>query len=485
MVNTSCISLFKTLSESEVKEFGSYLTTFYQKPGSIYKLYNYLKKCHPIFTNEKLERKYVEKKLFKEKADPERTLFDATSKLTAKLKSFITIQELEQQEVYKNFLYLEALKSRKLDGLFFKKAERLQKEWDDESIPGIEHFHNQYKLKVLNLSHPNFSNQKIKKTSELKNIIDLLDQFYATSKIYYTLINDINNKLDVIKKYSVEKLLKDLEEITAAKNKTKLLHNFLIAYQSNCLEKFKQIKFKFFNSHKYFTQSEKHDLVSILNYFFYSKLHAKQEKANILKELFEIVKFSLKEGLLLEDGYLSNQSFDNCIQFAKANNEIEWIEKFIHDYKDLLNEKEKENYLKFGEFIVLFFRNRFEDALAKLSFINIKKPIRIAQLNCCKIQCLYELKYEEAFYYAINSSNQYLFNHKDDLNKNHNFSMFKSFLNIIRRVNSIESNNNITNTKKIDQLKAILNQIIIAEVKPYDDKWLILIIKRLFKRYSL
>lgn len=171
MKNTVCVTLFKALSENEVKAFGNYLATFYQKSGSVFKLYTYLKKYHPDLTNEKLDRKYVEKKLFGENANPERTLFDSTSNITGKLKSFITIQELEKQEVYENFLYLEALKSRKLDTLFFKKAESLQKKWDDDSIPGIEHYHNQYKLKVLNFSHPNFSIYKTKKESELKILL--------------------------------------------------------------------------------------------------------------------------------------------------------------------------------------------------------------------------------------------------------------------------------------------------------------------------
>jgi len=481
MINTVCVSIFKTLTESEVKAFGSYLTASYQKSGSIYKLYNYLKKNHPDLTKEKLERKIVEKKLFKEKANPERTLFDTSSKLTAKLKSFITIQELEKQEVDQNFLYLEALKSRKLDELFFRKAESLQQKWDEDSIPGIEHFYHQYKLKVLKFSHPNFSVQKIKKESELKNIIDLLDQHYVAAKMYYSLIYNINNVNSITEKYSIIKILNNFEDaVFSNKVKIRLLYHFLIAYKSSNFRDFKEIKSTFFDIHHYFTQSEKHDLVDVLKYFFYSKRH----EVKVTKELFDIVKFSLNESLLLEDGYLSNQSFDNCIQFAKANNEIEWIEKFMENYKDVLHEKDKEDYLAFGKYIVLFYKNQFDDALEKLSLIRIKKPIRLAQLNCCKLQCLYELKYEDAFHQAINSSNQYLSNHKEDLKQNFNFTMFKNFISFIKKIFSIERKSNTNKNEKINKLQVMLVEIDKIKIKPYDMDWLISVINKSISKYK-
>jgi len=475
MKNTVCVTLFKTLSESEVREFGNYLTSSYQKSGSVYKLYKHLRRYHPGLTNERLERKYVEKKLFGDKANPERTLFDNTSKLTAKLKNFITIQELEKQEVYKNFLYLEALKSRKLDILFFRKAESLQKEWEDDSIPGIEHFHNQYKLKVLNYSHPNFSNEKIKKTSELRNSIDILEQYYSTTKMYYTLINEINNKKAISEKYTVRKLLDDFDSATfsESKAKTKLLHHLLLAYQSNDIVNFKEVKFNFFNLHHQFHQSEKHDIVSILNYLFYSK----RNDIYIYDELFEITKFSLKEGLLFEDGYLTNQSFVNCILFAKANNSIEWIEKFIRQYKEFLNKKNKNDYIEFGEIILLVEKSEFENALEKLAKIKLRAPARVAQLNCCRLQCFYEMEYEEAFFNSTNSASQYLLNHKKDLQEEHLF-MIKNFISATKDIYKLKIEKKLNSKEKGLDFSKVLEKISQVKNSPYK-KWLIAKVKEI------
>jgi len=467
MRNTVCVTLFKTLSESEVKEFGNYLTSTYQKSGSVYKLYTYLKKYYPELTNEKLARKYVEKKLFGDKANPERTLFDTTSKLTAKLKSFITVQELEKQEVYNNFLYLEALKSRKLDELFFKKADSLQKEWDDDSIPGIEHFYHQYKLKVLNYSHPNFSIQKIKKESELKNIIDVLDQHHATNKMYYALIYNINNKDTITEKYSAKKILKDFHDKVFPNNtKVNLLLHFLSAYQSNNVNDFKEIKTTFFDLNHHLTQNEKNNLADILKYLFYSK----RNEVDVSQEMFEIVKFSLKEKLLFEDGYLSNQTFVNCINIAQANQEVIWIETFIKNYKHLLNVKDRSNYAEFGEIILHIEKEEYENAMKKIVLIKMREPIRVAELNCCKLRCFYEIKYELAFYNALNSAKQYLSNHKQDMAEIH-LESFRRFTIAIKEIYKLRIELKI-NKKNIDSLN-LLYKTLKLKNPVYDRKWLL------------
>lgn len=470
MTNTVCVSIFKTLTESEVKAFGSYLTASYQKSGSIYKLYNYLKKSHPDLAKEKLERKIVEKKLFKEKANPERTLFDTTSKLTAKLKSFITIQELEQQEEYQNFLYLEALKSRKLDELFFKKAESLQQKWEDDSIPGIEHFYHQYKLKVLKFSHPNFSVQKIKKESELKNIIDLLDKHYLAAKMYYSLIYNINNRDTITEKYSVDKVLNDLSGSTIGDEiKIRIFYQLLSAYQTDNFENFKKVKSIFFNLNHHFIQSEKHNLVDILKYLFYSK----RKEINVIKEMFEIVKFSLSEELLFEDGYLSNQSFINCILIAKANSAIKWVETFIKDYKHLLNGKDKNNYLEFGEIILLTEKGDYENTIKKILLIKMREPIRVAELNCCKLRCFYELDYELPFFNALNAAKQYLVNHQLDLTETH-LESHRGFTTAIKEIYKLRCESKIKGYQKnnLDSLLRLKNKLNL-ENPTYDKKWLL------------
>lgn len=424
---TICFRLFESLTEKEeIRLFGIFLTNTYRKNNAVYNLYKYLRKFYPKFLDEKLDRTYMEQILYRDNNNPRQTLFDATSDLKTQLIDFITIQELKKNEVQRNFLFLDALKSRKLDKLFFKESERIQEKWDDDSIPGIEHFHNQYKLKDLTISHPNLSN--LKNLSTFKDILELLDMYYYSAKIYSVLIyinnNNSENIKDKLTNSTINKISEYFEKASFSKKpKLKFLYELLKAFQSNNIEDIHTIKSTFFNLHLYYTQSEKHDIRSILVNLYYSK----RNEANVAKALFEITKFSLKEDLILEDGFMTSQFFINSIFIAKKNKDLEWIEMFIKKYKLYLNPIGSEDTILYGEAILAFEKKKYDEVLRNLSKMQLSGVVMGAQINCMKLQCYYELNYNTAvFDHLINATKQYLNNHKKDVSEGE-YSMFRNF----------------------------------------------------------
>jgi len=465
--NSECVQLFKSLTESEIRQLGNFLNNTYRKAGAVYSLYKHLRSCYPKFIETKLDRNYIEQRLYKNNSNPKHTLFEATSDLKKQLVDFITIQELRKNEVHQNFLLLEALKSRKLDRLFFKESERIQKEWDDDSVPGIEHFHNQYKLKLLIFSHPNFDNLKIKLTFE--NSIDLLEQYYYISKMYYILCYNINYSKESITKYSIQKLVNDYKLTSFPKKlKTKFLFDFLIAFQSNKIESFRIVKSTFFKVHDNFTQSEKHDIFTILKILYFSK----RNETNVVKDLFEMTKFSLKENLILEDGIMTSQSFINFIFIAKRNKETKWIENFIKKYKAFLSEKEKEEIVLFAEAILQFEKKEFGNSLKKLSELRPNSVVNRARTNCLKLQCFYELRNEKSFYHLVKSSQKYLLDHKNDFNNQQDFFMFDNFIKNTKKLFGIYSDSKLYGNTVKDRIKQMLEKLYKIKHATYSE-WLI------------
>lgn len=63
MEKRKLITVLKTLSDSEFKEFGKYLEgTSYRKEGYVFALYKYLKKYHPEYPSAKVDKDYVQKR---------------------------------------------------------------------------------------------------------------------------------------------------------------------------------------------------------------------------------------------------------------------------------------------------------------------------------------------------------------------------------------------------------------------------------------
>jgi len=94
------------------------------------------------------------------------------------LNKFFIQQELELSEVDENFLYLKALRRRKLDNYFFKKADQMKKQWDKAPPAGLEHLHNEYRLTRMYCSHPSYdTNRGSPKGLDL--IVNSIDKFFS------------------------------------------------------------------------------------------------------------------------------------------------------------------------------------------------------------------------------------------------------------------------------------------------------------------
>src|SRR6187399_2290666 len=65
MKNTSLIKILKTFSTAEIKEFGEFVRSgFFYKNESVIRLYDYIRKFHPEYDENKIEKENVHKKLF-------------------------------------------------------------------------------------------------------------------------------------------------------------------------------------------------------------------------------------------------------------------------------------------------------------------------------------------------------------------------------------------------------------------------------------
>jgi len=125
----------------------------------------------------------------------------------------------------------------------------------------------------------------------------------------------------------------------------------------------------------------------------------------------------------------------------------------------------------YAESILAFEKKKFEDALKSLSQIQMSNTVMDAQINCMKLQCYYELQINIPFYHLINSSKQYLLNHKNDISKGQ-LLMFRNFVSDINEITKLRRDSKLRskiNKSKIAKMLERLYEIINA---PYTE-WLI------------
>ncbi len=414
MEGSKLIYLMQSLSQEETKALGNYLVkSNYDKAGSVFKLYNYLKKCYPDFPEKKINKALVFKKIMpKDKAFNDKVLRNIMSKLSQGIEDFLLEKELKENEVERDFLMLSILKKRKQDKLFFQKFDRLQRKWKKNPTPGIEHYHNEFKLLKEYYNHP-YSTLEKNKEVDMMDVLQKLDEYYCAFKLYYG-VGLIQNQ-SVINEAKDERINILVKEILQSINLNYLAENIHVnifahlfnAYTNKVYDDYETIKSLYFKQIDQYNAAEKHDLFLLLQSYCYENY--RQGKQKFLVEVFELNKFAVEQGFLYKNKSISHDVFRNIVQLGCTVGEFAWTKQFIQEYKAYLDKEKKEDVVALCEAALYFYQGNYEQTLDKLLVVKYQDPVYAVHVRFLQLQSYYELEeYEDLFYNLVNSFTVYL-----------------------------------------------------------------------------
>ena len=448
MQNNKFIIFLKALSISEIKDFEQFIVKNSTKGSKDLKtFFAYLRKLHPEFPESKINREKVAKKMFPKDANKFKKIENILYKLRQLLKSFMIQEELKREQKHQDFLYLKALRRRKLDKYFFKQVNQVEEEWQKTPESGIEHLHDIYRLKTLRHSHPNYLGAKV--SSEYKHLIQLIDQYYCALKLYWTLcayntnsyINNADNALEE-KVFPIAAILDFIDTKSFDTHyPISLLKQILKVIIEKDFQQYSIIKAMFFQEFERFSKQEKNDLLVFLTQICYENF--KKGEKNALNELFELKRFSVEKEIIFEDGYIASDLFQNIVNIACAAQQLEWVESFINDYAIFLLEDERKDTVSLVKSNLYFNKKEYEKVLEELALLKFHNVFYGIQARAIKLQAYYELEgYEESFFNLISSFNLLLYRN-EHLSENHkkDFSNFLFFIKKLQKAKILSSSN--------------------------------------------
>jgi len=414
MQDSKLIQLIQSFTKEEIRVFGNYLEgTSYRKTSNVFALFNYLKKLHPVFPEEKIAKEYVFKKIMpKGKVYNNKRMRDVMSILSITIENFLLAKELEESEMERELLMLNVLRKRKQDKLFFQKVHQIQKKWEKDAPPGIERYLYEYLIQKAHYSHPNYVSVSEKKMS-LHNLMEKIDNYYLASKLYCT-VNLLQTQNHLKPKDGNQPILfiEDINKICNDNPFNKnphinILNLFFHAYIQKDYSNYDYLKKLYVNNINAFNDSEKFDLLLILQHYCY--INYQQGNEQSLKEVFNLYKFSIEQKIVIEDEMLAHDMFRSIVAIGCKVGEIAWTEQFIMNYQQYLPINNRSDIVLLCEAIVIFCQQDFETCLSKLLTVKFQDTVYGIQVRALLMKCYYELNnYEEAFHNIAHSFSIFL-----------------------------------------------------------------------------
>lgn len=385
MIKTSVITILRSLSVSEIKEFDKFIISpFFNNQPSLTRFYEELKKYYPEFPERSVDRKAIFENLYPDKQYSDEVIRRLTSDLKKLLDTYIYNKVLDSNPVEARYLKSFEYSRRGLLKEAEKELDQIIKRIGTDGPMSNEYVQNrldyedrlvQIKLSTNKQSEisPNFINEV---EYLIYHFILRLSYYMHNVRVNKVIFNISESKFinDFITSVDLSKIDKLIALDKFSDNTKKAMRVYVLFILNNYYEKdesyFEELKNTLPEAINYFQEHEKYNIYQMAEAICWQKMVV-VDRERYRRELFEINKMRLEAGVFLPDGRTMRfMLFRQILMTALQLNESVWAEQFAENYSKYLPEMIRNNLKLFADAHLLFEKQKFEESLSILNRID-------------------------------------------------------------------------------------------------------------------
>ena len=412
MKNSKAISLLKSFSASELKEFRLFIRSpFFNREKVHEKLFMLLKKYHPAYPEDKIQKEKIYLKLFPGRKYNDGAMRNVISDFQRLEMEFLRLKGMGENVYLKEHFLMDELMKRNKPVLF-NKIQRKAVDALNGSFKDHSFFHNSYLLNGLeeNLAvktHDRFLIRKFDK-SLMENFLPymILQLLYLNSKILNSnkMINEVENipildgeitgfletagnkymELTYVNcYYLMYKMFKTGDDKYFFELKDALIHRFM-EIENTILRNL-------------FTSLENYAVEKIDsgNHEFYN-------------ELFLIYRFMVEKKLYTGSfGHMRHIFYLNIVSIGLEAGQMEWVENFIKLYKDEVYVEFRNEAYQLAEAIICYWKREYDNSITLVSKIRSDDFAFKINVRSLYLKIYFDLNETESFYSHIDALRHY------------------------------------------------------------------------------
>ena len=447
------------------------LSPVFNKDEDLIKLFDYLLPFAPRFSNRKLSKEAVYKKAMNVSEFDEKRMGYLMSNMLKMIDQLVVQQGLKKQPQVINQMLMNGYLDLNLEKNYTSALKEARAAQKNSSYRDAEFYFNEFQLQAMNNAY--FDKQRKHTFDEsLQKAIDSLDLYYLSVKLKYSC--EIANRKNVLTADYELRLLDEIliylkqnpyDHVPAIAIYFKILMTLLESENESHFDDLKSLLSK--NIYK-FPVKEARDMYRYAQNYCIKKINRGEPK--FLKELFSLYKTGIENEILIEGKYLSPWTFKNIAVVALRIEEFDWTENFIHEYRERLSPKFRENAFHLNLTLFHFYKNNYGEALSLLQKVAFTDIVYVLETKTLMLRIYYELNEIEALHSLIDSF-------KALLRRNKLISAFRRnvHLNLLKYVKKLSRIRNGDKTKLAELKSKISEEKQVASIdwllKKVDEKF--------------
>jgi hypothetical protein len=236
---------------------------------------------------------------------------------------------------------------------------------------------------------------------------------------------------------------------------------------SNKQENFEQLLLLINKYLKLFPKNEARDILIYANNYCIKMNNSGVE--GYARKSFDVNKIGIESGAFLEKGFLSRFTYKNIVTVGIRLKEYEWTEKFIEQYKNLIEDKYQESTYAYNKAFLEYERKNFSAAIKLLQKADYDDLLLNLSAKNILMKIYYELEYIEPLEYLLGSILTLLKRKKlEQVYKN-------NYINIAKLTKRLIGLKTLTGSQKrfLESKKEVTKKIITETNPCFEKKWLL------------
>jgi hypothetical protein len=324
-------------------------------------------------------------------------------------EEFLVYQELQSDEVRVQATLAKVYRRRQLSKLFKKAMETGQKAQAKQPTRNSRFYENEVLLQYEQYSYLSGLGRNV--PLNLQEVSDANDVAFLANKLRLGCIM-LSHQAVFKTEYDMGLLSEALRKLEAEGRYLEIpavaiyYHGFKAISQPDEEEHYRELKEEIFENGDHFPTSELRVIFLMAINYCIQKTNA--GKRAYFREAFELYQTGMKKEIFLENGVLSRFTFGNSISIALNLKEFDWVEKQIAESSPKLEEKYRENFVRFYQARLHFERREYDDAMLLLAQSEYDDILMNLHAKTMLVKMYYELDEEKALESLLSSMRTYL-----------------------------------------------------------------------------
>ncbi len=439
MQNSRLIELFSSFEKTEQRELGKFVRSpVYNQRQDVTALYDYLYQNAPFQKAENISRASVFAAIFPDEAFDNAKLDYTMSFLFQVLKAWLVYKEQNADPVASQVLLAKALRRRNLDRLFDKEIKTAENLLQNQAYRNSDFHYQAYRLHFEKQAAA--SRQNRNSTTSFQEFSSELTTFFIAQKLWQacsTVIYQTVFQAD-IQQLMLAEVLTHVEnggyENVPAVNL--YYHCYKALTEANSQPWFARLRELLQEHYKAFPVEELKDLHLLAINYCIKRFNTGQTA--YLKEAFRLYQEGLSIGVFLENNSLSRYTYNNIVMAGLLLKEFDWVENFLHEYRESIEAKHRESTFNYNLAIFYFQKPDYEKAMELLQRADFDDVMHNLNARRMLLKIYFEKDEKEALLSLITSFKNFIYRHRE-LGAYHR-ALYMNLLKFTKRVLAIQPN---------------------------------------------